>query len=98
MVRDFYHLRIVAQEQAAIAIHVFLDRRDFERATVVRDDSMATLHERCRVIGADVAVDEKQDFHLSSPAWTVLLFGSSNFCPLLPRKRPRPQHHRFDAM
>jgi hypothetical protein len=27
------------------------------------DDSMPTLHERCRVIGADVAVDEEQDFH-----------------------------------
>ena len=72
MVRDFYHLRIVAEQQTAIAIHVLFDRRNkacriFEGATTMCDNLMPTLHERCRVIGANVAADEKQDFHLSSP-------------------------------
>ena len=30
------------------------------------DDLMPTLHERCRVVGANIVAHEKQDFHLSS--------------------------------
>ncbi len=70
MVRYFYHLRIVTEQQAPIAFHVFLDRRRnacriFEGATMC-DDLMPSLHEGHRIIGANVAVDEKQDFHLSA--------------------------------
>jgi len=67
MVGDFHHLRIVAEQQTAITFQVFLGEI-FVGAVAVGDDLMPTLHERCRVIGPDIAADEKQDFHLGSSA------------------------------
>src|SRR5262245_24334063 len=86
---DSYHLRIVAEQQTAIAFHVLRDRghpvcRIFgtRDATTMCDDLMPTPHEQCRVIGANVVAHEKQDFHLSLPAQTVLFFASDGYSTL----------------
>jgi hypothetical protein len=69
-IRDSSHLWIVADQQTAIAFHVLVDRghpvcRIFgtKDATILCDELMPTLHERRRVIGANIVAHEKQDFH-----------------------------------
>jgi hypothetical protein len=60
-------------------------------ATILCDELMPTLHERCRVIGAKIVAHEKQDFHLSSldnrslgMAQSALAKSALNLCPALP--------------
>src|SRR5215471_3132140 len=86
-IRESSHLWVVADQQTAIAFHVFLDRgrplcRIFRTrdATIMCDDLMPAQHKRRRVISANIVAHEKQEFHLGCPTGHICSISRLSDC------------------